>query len=106
MFTVCLGVSVQSLKVIKKLQPKRAFLIGMTHEFEHDLDSKILAEWSARCSSYSFPSIVFEVKLHDVHSIDSNRPPITTLDILLVNTLVSECVIFSSIGTLRACSLT
>uniref|UniRef100_A0A7I4DFZ0 Metallo-beta-lactamase domain-containing protein n=1 Tax=Physcomitrium patens TaxID=3218 RepID=A0A7I4DFZ0_PHYPA len=38
----------ESLKVIKKLQPKRAFLIGMTHEFEHDLDSKILAEWSAR----------------------------------------------------------
>lgn len=44
------GVCVQSLAVIKKLQPKRAFLIGMTHEFEHELDSRILAEWSARCS--------------------------------------------------------
>lgn len=43
-----LGVCVQSLAVVKKLQPKRAFLIGMTHEFEHDLDSRILAEWSAR----------------------------------------------------------
>jgi phosphoribosyl 1,2-cyclic phosphodiesterase len=38
----------ESLAVVKKLQPKRAFLIGMTHEFEHELDSKILADWSAR----------------------------------------------------------
>lgn len=47
---IWLGICVQSLAVVKKLQPKRAFLIGMTHEFEHDLDSSILAEWSARCS--------------------------------------------------------
>jgi phosphoribosyl 1,2-cyclic phosphodiesterase len=48
---MCLGVCVQSLAVIKKLQPKRAFLVGMTHEFEHELDTRILAEWSSRCSS-------------------------------------------------------
>ncbi|KAG0628896.1 hypothetical protein M758_1G060400 [Ceratodon purpureus] len=38
----------ESLAVIKKLQPKRAFLVGMTHEFEHELDTRILAEWSSR----------------------------------------------------------
>lgn len=38
----------ESLAVVKKLQPKCAFLVGMTHEFEHELDNKILAEWSLR----------------------------------------------------------
>ena len=54
-----LGDRVQSLAVIKTLQPKRAFLIGMTHEFEHELDTRILAEWSSRCSSYPFPLMSF-----------------------------------------------
>jgi hypothetical protein len=40
------------LAVVKKLQPKCAFLVGMTHEFEHELDNKILAEWSLR---YPYP---------------------------------------------------
>lgn len=56
-----LVVCMQSLAVIKKLQPKRAFLVGMTHEFEHELDTKILAEWSSRCSSYSCHLMILEV---------------------------------------------
>lgn len=56
-FIVWPGWCLQSLAVVKKLQPKRAFLVGMTHEFEHELDNKILAEWSLRyLHSFQFTS--------------------------------------------------
>lgn len=38
----------QSLEAVKKIQPKRALLVGMTHQFEHDRDNEELAEWSKR----------------------------------------------------------
>eukprot|EP00850_Spirogloea_muscicola_P024242 SM000513S17639 [mRNA] locus=s513:489:3125:+ [translate_table: standard] len=37
----------QSLEVIKRLRPKKALLIGMTHEFDHDEVSAELNIWSA-----------------------------------------------------------
>lgn len=38
----------QTLEAVKKLKPKQAFFIGMTHEFDHQRDNEILAEWSKR----------------------------------------------------------
>lgn len=38
----------ETLEAIKRLQPKRALLIGMTHEFDHDRDNAYLQEWSMR----------------------------------------------------------
>ncbi|CAA7405404.1 unnamed protein product [Spirodela intermedia] len=38
----------QTLEAIKKICPKRALLVGMTHEFDHHRDNLELAEWSQR----------------------------------------------------------
>ncbi|KAM7500544.1 hypothetical protein LguiA_024958 [Lonicera macranthoides] len=38
----------QTLEAVKKLCPKRALLIGMTHEFDHHKDNEFLTEWSSR----------------------------------------------------------
>ncbi|CAF1709880.1 putative hydrolase C777.06c [Brassica napus] len=38
----------QTLETIKRLSPKRALLIGMTHEFDHHKDNEFLEEWSKR----------------------------------------------------------
>jgi len=38
----------QSLEAVKRIQPKRALFVGMTHEFEHYRDNEELAEWSKR----------------------------------------------------------
>ncbi|XP_059665870.1 putative hydrolase C777.06c isoform X2 [Cornus florida] len=38
----------QTLEAVKKLCPKRALLIGMTHEFDHHRDNEFLMEWSRR----------------------------------------------------------
>ncbi|KAH0854800.1 hypothetical protein HID58_037100, partial [Brassica napus] len=38
----------QTLETIKRLSPKRALLIGMTHEFDHHKDNEFLDEWSKR----------------------------------------------------------
>ncbi|KAL3689445.1 hypothetical protein R1sor_015754 [Riccia sorocarpa] len=37
-----------SLATVKRLRPKRAFFVGMTHEFDHERDNLELAEWSRR----------------------------------------------------------
>ena len=34
--------------MVKRLCPKRALLIGMTHEFDHYNDNEFLSEWSKR----------------------------------------------------------
>lgn len=38
----------ESLEIIRNLRPKRALLIGMTHEFDHERDNAELAVWSKR----------------------------------------------------------
>ncbi|KAJ4768689.1 Metallo-hydrolase/oxidoreductase superfamily protein [Rhynchospora pubera] len=38
----------QSLDAVKRICPKKALLIGMTHEYDHDRDNEILSEWSRR----------------------------------------------------------
>lgn len=38
----------QTLEAVKRICPKRALLIGMTHEFDHLRDNTFLAEWSRR----------------------------------------------------------
>ncbi|GAV83824.1 Lactamase_B_2 domain-containing protein [Cephalotus follicularis] len=38
----------QTLEAVKRLCPKRALLIGMTHEFDHHKDNEFLMEWSER----------------------------------------------------------
>ncbi|KAI8000633.1 putative hydrolase C777.06c [Camellia lanceoleosa] len=38
----------QTLDAVKKLCPKRALLIGMTHEFDYHVDNEFLREWSTR----------------------------------------------------------
>ncbi|XP_058197432.1 putative hydrolase C777.06c isoform X1 [Rhododendron vialii] len=38
----------QTLDAVKRLRPKRALLIGMTHEFDHHKDNEFLREWSTR----------------------------------------------------------
>ncbi|TYI77862.1 hypothetical protein E1A91_D06G171000v1 [Gossypium mustelinum] len=38
----------QTLEAIKRICPKRALLIGMTHEFDHHKDNEFLMEWSER----------------------------------------------------------
>ncbi|XP_022140241.1 putative hydrolase C777.06c [Momordica charantia] len=38
----------QTLEAVKKLNPKRAMLIGMTHEFDHQKDNEFLLNWSKR----------------------------------------------------------
>ncbi|XP_059665880.1 putative hydrolase C777.06c [Cornus florida] len=38
----------QTLEAVKKLCPKQALLIGMTHEFDHHKDNEYLMEWSRR----------------------------------------------------------
>ncbi|KAF0902674.1 hypothetical protein E2562_018302 [Oryza meyeriana var. granulata] len=38
----------QTLNAIKRISPKRALLIGMNHEFEHQKENQTLAEWSSR----------------------------------------------------------
>ncbi|KAL3576379.1 hypothetical protein D5086_021662 [Populus alba] len=38
----------QTLETVKRLCPKRALLIGMTHEFDHYKDNDFLTEWSQR----------------------------------------------------------
>jgi phosphoribosyl 1,2-cyclic phosphodiesterase len=44
----------ESLAAVKRLQPKRALFVGMTHEFEHESDNAALAEWSKRYQSIAF----------------------------------------------------
>ncbi|GJM95138.1 hypothetical protein PR202_gb24299 [Eleusine coracana subsp. coracana] len=39
---------VQTLDAVKRICPKRALLIGMTHEMDHHKDNKTLEEWSQR----------------------------------------------------------
>ncbi|KAF9672527.1 hypothetical protein SADUNF_Sadunf11G0051500 [Salix dunnii] len=41
-------VNIQTLETVKRLCPKRALLIGMTHEFDHYKDNDFLTEWSQR----------------------------------------------------------
>lgn len=38
----------ESLAAVKKLEPKRALFVGMTHEFDHDIDNEYLGAWSQR----------------------------------------------------------
>ncbi|CAK9327620.1 unnamed protein product [Citrullus colocynthis] len=38
----------QTLDAVKRLNPKRAMLIGMTHEFDHYKDNDFLLDWSKR----------------------------------------------------------
>ncbi|KAL4368939.1 hypothetical protein GQ457_05G027170 [Hibiscus cannabinus] len=38
----------QTLEALKRICPKRALLIGMTHEFDHHKDNEFLREWSER----------------------------------------------------------
>ncbi|KOM53600.1 hypothetical protein LR48_Vigan09g225900 [Vigna angularis] len=38
----------QTLETVKRLCPKQALLIGMTHEFDHHKDNEFLKEWSKR----------------------------------------------------------
>ncbi|KAL9224376.1 hypothetical protein vseg_000413 [Gypsophila vaccaria] len=38
----------QTLDAVKIIHPKRALLVGMTHEFDHDKDNEFLREWSRR----------------------------------------------------------
>ncbi|XP_031274194.1 putative hydrolase C777.06c [Pistacia vera] len=38
----------QTLEAVKRLCPKRALLVGMTHEFDHHKDNDFLVEWSKR----------------------------------------------------------
>ncbi|KAJ0082441.1 hypothetical protein Patl1_11170 [Pistacia atlantica] len=38
----------QTLEAVKRLCPKRALLVGMTHEFDHHKDNEFLVEWSKR----------------------------------------------------------
>ncbi|ONK65172.1 uncharacterized protein A4U43_C07F34430 [Asparagus officinalis] len=38
----------QTLDAVKRICPKRALFVGMTHEFDHEKDNKALAEWSVR----------------------------------------------------------
>ncbi|CAM6126731.1 unnamed protein product [Calypogeia fissa] len=38
----------ESLKAVKRLRPKRAFFVGMTHEFFHERENAELADWSKR----------------------------------------------------------
>ncbi|KAL8152461.1 hypothetical protein V2J09_010221 [Rumex salicifolius] len=38
----------QTLEAVKRICPKRALLIGMTHTFDHDKDNAFLSEWSIR----------------------------------------------------------
>eukprot|EP00897_Mesotaenium_endlicherianum_P003849 jgi/Mesen1/3492/ME000197S02509 len=38
----------ESLEIIRRLRPKRAYLIGMTHEFDHEETSEELRAWSEK----------------------------------------------------------
>ncbi|KAL3616864.1 hypothetical protein CASFOL_039258 [Castilleja foliolosa] len=38
----------QTLEAVKKICPKKALLIGMTHEFDHHVDNEFLNDWSKR----------------------------------------------------------
>ncbi|EYU25675.1 hypothetical protein MIMGU_mgv1a014904mg [Erythranthe guttata] len=38
----------QTLDAVKRICPKRALLIGMTHEFDHHKDNEFLKDWSQR----------------------------------------------------------
>ncbi|XP_020554098.1 putative hydrolase C777.06c [Sesamum indicum] len=38
----------QSLDAVKRICPKRALFIGMTHEFDHQRDNEFLEDWSKR----------------------------------------------------------
>ncbi|KAJ9691084.1 hypothetical protein PVL29_013316 [Vitis rotundifolia] len=38
----------QTLEAVKRICPKRALLVGMTHDFDHHKDNESLMEWSRR----------------------------------------------------------
>lgn len=38
----------QTLEALKRICPKQALLIGMTHNFDHLKDNEFLMEWSER----------------------------------------------------------
>ncbi|RVW89913.1 hypothetical protein CK203_036580 [Vitis vinifera] len=42
------GICFQTLEAVKRICPKRALLVGMTHEFDHHKDNETLMEWSRR----------------------------------------------------------
>ncbi|XVE51659.1 hypothetical protein DITRI_Ditri02bG0059400 [Diplodiscus trichospermus] len=42
----------QSLEALKRICPKRALLIGMTHDFDHHKDNQFLKEWSIDFFNY------------------------------------------------------
>ncbi|KAL0398300.1 UNVERIFIED_CONTAM: putative hydrolase [Sesamum radiatum] len=44
----------QSLDAVKRICPKRALFIGMTHEFDHHRDNEFLEDWSKRNLDISF----------------------------------------------------
>lgn len=43
---------------MKRICPKRALLIGMTHEFDHHKDNEFLSEWSKRYTIHVFFVII------------------------------------------------
>ncbi|XP_010537718.1 PREDICTED: putative hydrolase C777.06c [Tarenaya hassleriana] len=38
----------EALEIVKRVSPKRAFLTGMTHEYDHHVHNDMLMEWSQR----------------------------------------------------------
>lgn len=39
---------VQTLETLKRMRPKQALLVGMTHDYDHDRYNRLLEEWSSR----------------------------------------------------------
>ncbi|XP_074560074.1 putative hydrolase C777.06c isoform X1 [Curcuma longa] len=38
----------ETLETLKRLRPRQALLVGMTHDYDHDRYNKLLEEWSSR----------------------------------------------------------
>eukprot|EP00271_Cylindrocystis_brebissonii_P010587 TRINITY_DN2683_c1_g1_i1.p1 TRINITY_DN2683_c1_g1~~TRINITY_DN2683_c1_g1_i1.p1 ORF type:complete len:392 (-),score=20.24 TRINITY_DN2683_c1_g1_i1:369-1544(-) len=56
----------ESLETIKRLRPRRALLLGLTHEFDHERDNEYLREWSEReglNAQLCFDGMLIPVKL-------------------------------------------
>ncbi|KAF7120959.1 hypothetical protein RHSIM_Rhsim13G0117500 [Rhododendron simsii] len=55
----------QTLDAVKRLRPKRALLIGMTHEFDHHKDNEFLREWSTSCMGTMIPFAASDLPRND-----------------------------------------
>ncbi|RVW34905.1 hypothetical protein CK203_111047 [Vitis vinifera] len=80
----------QTLEAVKRICPKRALLVGMTHEFDHHKDNETLMEWSRRYNSQTPFHSMIRVQIYVSRLAFSGLSNSYTLDLTILRILWPE----------------